>query len=109
MQLDPQLSLVARKHSKAMAGTRELFHSAQSTLARRVTRWRMLGENVGVGPNVTSLHRAFMHSTLHRQNILRPSFRHVGVAVASAAGQLWVTAVFESRRDPGTTLSMPTC
>jgi hypothetical protein len=53
-----------------------------------VTRWRTLGENVGMGETVSSLHRAFMHSRAHRKNI---------------------PVVFEGERDPGTKLPPPPC
>ena len=33
------------------------------------TGWKALGENVGVGPDVSSLFDAFMGSSAHRSNI----------------------------------------
>ena len=109
LRLDPQLSQVARTHTRAMTRRNELFHSSPSQLARRVTRWKLLGENVGLGSTVTSLHRAFMSSSGHRANILRDQFRHVGIGVKRRNGRLWVTVIFESYSDPGTTLRMPSC
>ena len=106
LHLDPQLSQVARKHARAMSSKRSLFHDPQA-LRRRVTRWRSLGENVGAGSGAASIHRAFMRSAGHRYNILWRDFRHVGVGVKRAGGRLWVTVVFESRVNPGTTLPPP--
>ena len=108
LRLDPHLSRVARRHSWEMRRAGALFHRFEA-LQRRVTNWRLLGENVGLGATVGSLHRAFMASPEHRANVLRRAFRHVGVSVVREGGRMWVTIVFESRRDPGTTLPMPSC
>ena len=69
----------------------------------------MLAENVGVGSSVTRVHSEFMRSSPHRANILYSRFRYFGLNVYRAHGRMWVTVEFESRRNPGTTLSMPRC
>jgi uncharacterized protein YkwD len=109
LRLDPQLSKVARVHTRAMTRRNLLFHSSSSQLSRRVTNWILLGENVGYGSTVASLHRAFMGSPPHRANIRRGRFRHVGIGVRRRHGRMWVTAIFQARSDPGTTLRMQTC
>jgi uncharacterized protein YkwD len=109
MSLDKQLSRVARRHAWVMAQDNDLFHSNMDKLARRVTRWRTLGENVGMGYGVSSLHQAFMASPGHRANILAGDYGHVGVGTVKKHGTLFVTVVFEGARDPGTTLPPPTC
>lgn len=109
VRLDPELSRVARKHTADMIDGGGLFHQPAEQLATRVTRWLKLGENVGAGDSIRELHSAFMKSTTHRANILKPAFRHIGVGVSNHAGEKWITVVFESRQDPGTTLSMPSC
>jgi uncharacterized protein YkwD len=86
-----------------------LHHTSTSTLGRRVTRWTMLGENVGVGNTVDTLHTAFMNSPAHRDNIMFNSFRFVGVGAVEAKDRLWVTVIFENQVDPGTRLKMPRC
>jgi uncharacterized protein YkwD len=109
LRLDPELSKVARAHTRAMTGRKLLFHSSTRQLGERVTHWRLLGENIGYGSTVRTLHRAFMASAPHRANIRRAKFRNVGVGVRRRSGRLWVTMIFQSRSDPGTTLSMPSC
>ena len=110
LHIDKQLTKVARVHTKAMARTNRLYHTPSSTLSSRVTKWRILGENVGVGGSVTSLHQAFMHSPAHRDNVLFGQYRHVGVGVKMDGNTMWVTVVFESQVDPGTTLRVaPSC
>jgi uncharacterized protein YkwD len=109
LKLDPELSKVARKHTGEMVNKDLLHHTPSSTLANRVTAWNTLGENVGVGSTVDSLHKAFMNSTAHKANILHSSFRYVGVGTKSAGNRLWVTVIFEASSNPGTTLDMPNC
>ena len=109
LRLDPELSRVATKHSKAMANNRVLFHTASNVLGWRVTRWRRLGETVAVARRIRRIHRMFMRSWAHRSILLDRGYRHFGVGLAWAGGRRWVTVVVEARRDPGTRLSMPKC
>ena len=109
VKLDPELSKVARLHTKEMIGAKGIYHTPMTKLMARVTNWVALGENVGRGDTVRSLHRAFMRSPSHRANILDGTYNHVGVGTARAGGKLWVSVVFEARTDPGTTLAMPNC
>lgn len=106
LELDKQLSRVARKHSWEMNKSNSLYHTPSGKLGWRVTRWNHLGENVGAGQTVTSLHQAFMNSPAHRSNVLDRDYRHVGVGVTKDNNYMWVTIVFEARRDPGTRLRM---
>lgn len=109
LSLDPELSKVARVHTNEMIRKNELHHTSSSDLRERVTQWVILGENVGVGGSVKSLHKAFMNSPGHRDNILHLAYKHVGVGVRVADGRMWVTVIFEAVTDPGTTLRMPKC
>lgn len=109
MRLDPELSKAARVHTRRMIGRDLLHHTSAATLRRRVTNWLVLGENVGVGVTVGSLHAAFMASPAHKDNILYRNFKHVGVGTATGLGRLWVTVIFEAKDDPGTRLRMPHC
>lgn len=109
LSLDPELSKAARVHTKEMVTKDLLHHTDSDDLKRRVTNWIILGENVGVGGSVKSLHKAFMNSPAHRDNVMHALYRHVGVGVKKAGGRMWVTVIFEATTDPGTTLRMPTC
>lgn len=109
LKLDPELSKAARKHTREMWTIDELHHTPSDKLRHRVTNWTILGENVGVGGTVSSLHQAFMASQGHKDNILYAAFRHVGIGVANRNGRMWVTVIFEAVGDPGTPLPMPTC
>ena len=88
-----RLVRVARNHSKAMANAGTLFHS--SNLGAKMPKgWRIVGENVGVGYSIESLHEAFMASAAHRQNNLRPAYEKIGVGVVRRDGRIWITVVF---------------
>jgi uncharacterized protein YkwD len=109
LRLDPELSRAARLHSREMVKQDKLYHTPSDKLSKRVTNWTVLGENVGVGGDVQSLHDAFMASPAHADNVLFDSFRHMGVGTVKADGKLWVTVIFEAQTNPGTTLDMPRC
>ncbi len=109
LSIDPELSKVARVHTRTMVQKDLLHHTVEATLRRRVLNWSTLGENVGVGFSVDTLHVAFMGSPAHRANVLYSTFRHSGVGVIEAGGRMWVTVLFEASNDPGTSLPMPRC
>ncbi|MFN2489602.1 MAG: CAP domain-containing protein [Actinomycetota bacterium] len=109
MSLDPELSKVARVHTREMVRKNTLYHTASNALRTRVVGWNTLGENVGVGNTVRSLHKAFMNSASHRHNILYSTFKHSGIGVKKAHGRMWVTVVFEATKNPNTRLKMPRC
>ncbi len=57
--------------------------------------WRKLGENIGVGYDLGSIHAAFMQSAGHRANILDPAFNYSAVGVTGDwYGRYWVTQEF---------------
>lgn len=109
LSLDPEISKAARVHTNEMINQNTLHHTSSTNLRNRVTNWVILGENVGVGSTVSSLHDAFMNSPAHRDNIEHSAYKHVGIGARSANGRLWVTVIFEAVTDPGTTLNMPRC
>ncbi|NNC75334.1 MAG: hypothetical protein HKN93_07460 [Acidimicrobiia bacterium] len=84
----------ARAHSQVMLDGDDLHHNPN--LGSVTTGWYSLGENVGVGPSVSSLHTAFMNSAGHRANILG-DYNYVGVGVVVETDtKMWVTVVFMS-------------
>lgn len=110
LSLDPEASKVGKVHTREMIKADQLFHSTAQDFEKRLTNWSALGENVGTGDNdVDALHQAFMDSADHRKNILAPKMRFAGIGAINDDGTLWVTVIFEKRRNPGTTLKMPDC
>lgn len=104
LKLDPQVSKAAKLHTQEMIDKQTLEHTPNDVISKRVTNWTVLGENVGVGSSVTSLHKAFMKSPAHKDNILFDEFRYVGIGAKKSGGKLWVTFIFEAEADPGTTV-----
>lgn len=90
---------VARAQAARMAAKQDLYHTPN--LGSAVRSWKVVGENVGYGPDVATLHRAFMNSAPHRANILDKRFTEVGVGVVVKDGTIWVSEVF--RRPAGAT------
>jgi uncharacterized protein YkwD len=92
-----ELSKLARKHSIAMANRGYIFHTANPA-AHYLDgiHWSTWGENVGVTPGtVNDLEQAFMNSDAHRANILNRGFRRVAIGTyRDADGWLWVTVFF---------------
>jgi uncharacterized protein YkwD len=107
LALDPQLSKVARRHTRSMASEGNLVHTPN--LGSKVTHWVSLGENVGFAASVKKLHKMFMASEDHKHNVLNGAFKYVGVGTVKKGDYLWTTIVFESKKNPGTTLKMPKC
>lgn len=87
------LAAVARRQAARMAASGRLYHNPN--LGSEVSGWRNVGENVGRGRDVASIHNAFMSSSSHRGNILSTVFTEIGVGTArSSSGELFVSQVF---------------
>jgi len=94
LKFNDSLSKFARRHSSTMASADRLYHNPYLAQWLRNWSWRILGENVGVGDSVPSLHVAFMNSRHHRDNILDRRFSSIGVGVVVRNGRTWVTVIF---------------
>ena len=86
LDLSRKLSRRAAHNSRRMADAGELMHS-------RRLRGGMT-ENVGMGPTLPIIERAFMRSDPHRRNILDPDAKRMGVGVVKQGGTFWVTLIF---------------
>jgi uncharacterized protein YkwD len=87
------LVTVARDQARRMANKNRLYHNPN--LTTDVKNWRWVGENVGYGPGVKAIHRAFMHSPPHRANILDRDYTQVGIGAVTKNGRIWVAQVFK--------------
>jgi uncharacterized protein YkwD len=60
--------------------------------------WCAAAENVGRGYSLEQIHRAFLGSPPHRENILTRRMTHIGVGVArDASGEIFVVQAFQDR------------
>jgi len=107
LTLMSDLTSIARRHSNWMAGDGTIYHADSSSphykqgdnLAAEISgNWTAAGENVGMGPDCSSIHNAFMASPGHKANILDTDYNQVGVGVAfDAGGTVYVTEDFAGR------------
>jgi hypothetical protein len=91
----PRSDAIAKAQAWAehMAAQGAISHS--SVADGMIDDWKMLGENVGVGPSMDAVEAAFMASPVHRSNILDPRFNSLGTGVAVGAdGRTYVVQVF---------------
>jgi uncharacterized protein YkwD len=81
-----------RRHCREMAAAAELWHDTFPLPAD----WEWEGQNVGVGPHASDIHRAFVGSPEHLANMLDPDFRRATVSALRIDGSVWVTVNFVS-------------
>ena len=98
LKLNAALSRYAARHSEDMAEA-GLVHTPIKALIKKVEAlgidWSAIGENIGLGPSLRSVQKAFMGSTDHRKNILTAAYDHVATGVFEADdGSDWVTVIF---------------
>lgn len=107
LSVDGGLASHARKHTQDMIDAGEIYHSSEAELkAAAGSGWSKIGENVGRGGSVSSLHQAFMDSPGHRANILG-DYNYVGIGTGTSNGVLYVTVVF-MKKGTTTTTAPPT-
>jgi hypothetical protein len=105
LAVEPVLVEVARRHAEVMAEAGRIFHNDQ--LGYQVQGHYMMGENVGKGGEVDSLHEAFMKSSPHRANLLNPVWDAIGVGVVNHHGTLYVVEVFMHSKQPRAAVFTP--
>lgn len=88
------MSDIAHRHSAQMAIRGRIYHTTSLSYALRNLNWSVAGENVGVGPSLWGVHKAFMRSAPHKANILYRSYERMGVGVVWRNGYAWVTVIF---------------
>ena len=102
LAVDPQLRDIARAWSAQMAAAGGISHNP--ALADQVSNWQKIGENVGVGGDVTTIENAFEASPHHYANLVDPAFTYIGIGVVDANGSIWVTQDFKR---PAQTAAVP--
>ncbi len=72
------LDIKADNWAQQMRNQCRIWHSRLADGAP--PQWRKLGENVGMGGNISQIHNAYMNSPGHRANVLDPAFTEMGTA-----------------------------
>jgi uncharacterized protein YkwD len=115
LALNPLLCKIARRHCENMAKQEKLSHELDGKkVGDRATEagydYRAIGENIAwslpkedaeAPPSPPAqIHKMWMDSKGHRENILNPKYREVGLAmVRSKKGVYYYTQVFGVRRE----------
>ena len=111
LSVDGGLRSHARNHTQDMIDVGNIYHSSSGELQGAAgSGWSKLGENVGRGGSVGSLHAAFLKSASHKANILG-DYNYVGIGTGTSNGVLYVTVVFMkkgSTQQTTTTTQAPT-
>ncbi len=100
VRLDSRLDAVARRQARAMAASGTVSHSVGGEFPLRVARLRkaIAAENIGAGfPTFSDMLKQWEASTGHRENLLIPGARRVGVAFVdnpkSPYRKFWVMVI----------------
>lgn len=98
---DPALAQAALKHTRRMVsegGAIQHDYPGELILSERAglsgAHFNLIEENIAVGPTSGEIHDAWMHSKLHRENMLNPEVNRIGIAVIARRGVLYATADF---------------
>ena len=106
LNVNGTLTAKARAWAEHMAAVGGISHSNLPDGAP--SEWQRLGENVGRGPSVASIHDALVASPEHYKNLTDPGFQSIGVGVVNTNGTFYVSEVFmESASQPAPSASAP--
>ena len=92
-----ELDQLARIHAEQIAEEEELRHVEADALrfALKDIPHRRLGENVGCGENIRSIHQDMMGTRSNRNNIVDRRFTHMGMGTALGKnGELYLCQIF---------------
>ena len=98
LRVDTALARAADAHSAAMLRSGVFSHGSVHTRLRRYTRKRAIGETLAWMSrcNGRKVVQMWLNSAAHRQILLSPKFRNVGVGKRSSSARCMVTADFAS-------------
>jgi Cysteine-rich secretory protein family len=105
LKWDPALAQAAAAHAQMMAGQSELSHQypGEPDLAARCgaagAHFRTIEENVALAPTPQALEQEWMHSPLHRANIMNPSMNTIGVGLVKRGANYYAVEDFASTVD----------
>jgi uncharacterized protein YkwD len=101
---DTTLDRVAQAHAEALARRGRIAHDAglgdpAERAAEAGVDASEIGENVAQSTTIEGCHRALWYSASHRENLLSPRFRRVGIGLARGGdGSRFVVQLFANQR-----------
>jgi len=105
LELEEGLTRAARRHSALMASEKQLSHElpGEPSMPERLAATSTLelsaeGENVGFAASIAEVHRGFMQSPHHRENLLNPDYNVAGFAAVRDGNRVYVTEDFAQTR-----------
>ena len=96
LAFDESLATVARAWAERMAADGTISHNSQ--LGKQVTGWSKVSENVGMGPDVDTVHRALVASHSHHVNLVDTEVTLVGIGVVTSGRYVFIVENFLQRR-----------
>jgi uncharacterized protein YkwD len=85
LSLDPALSASSCSWNEHLIAQGNLTHDPNLAAAGALEPgWRILGENLGLGPDVTAIFDAYVASPAHFANMIDRRFSRIGICVATA-------------------------
>ena len=102
LRIDRSLTRDAVRHTRRMIANNAIYDPRNLTRILRNEPWDQVGASaVGCAGTLSALHNAFMHEPVHRDILLNPRLRRIGIGVIevdsrSACGRhwLWATELF---------------
>ena len=102
VRIDRSLSRKAMRHTRRMLQNNAIYDPRNLSRLLRGEPWTTVGaSNVGCADSLRALHRALMHSAVHKANLLNRDVRRIGIGVVkqnarNACGRhwLWETQLF---------------
>lgn len=91
LTMNTRLSAEALRHSRQMARSGSITHTANLADLVRSVGGSVFGEDLGKGRGLRGIRDAWMGRTDTRRIMLDPRFHHVGLGVVHARGFYWVT------------------
>lgn len=92
LHFDETLAGVARNWAAQMAANGTISHNP--SLAKQVSGWTKLSENVGMGPNIEAIHNALVASRSHYVNMVDTEVTLMGIGVVVSGNAVFIVQNF---------------
>jgi hypothetical protein len=100
LRWSPELAQAAQSHDERMVQRNDLQHQfpdepdVPTRAGQAGAHFRTVAENIALGPNAADIEKQWMHSTMHRTNILDPEMNIIGIALVHHRGEVWAVEDF---------------